>query len=442
MSRRRGFALAETELRSFDRSVSVHCHVQQPDRYRLLEALPADVPRITRGAGVSYVAASFAKDSVAQDISSFDRILEFDGERGLIKVEAGVPIGNVVRFALAQGWLLPVAPGHPRATVGGCIAADVHGKNPARDGTFRRHVEAIELFDPIEGWLNLDCSQNAERFAACFAGFGIPGLVATATLRLVPAAAGYSLRSVAVAGLIEAREVLLAHATAPLLYGWHDGQPGRFGRGMIRFGLESKEPMTRTKKAVADLPAAIKPWPVCAWNRSGIAAMNKLIRHRYGPGQAHIPIESALFPLNDARPYYAGFGEEGFVEAQWLLPHSRYAEFVASLEAEVARLRPRITLIASKLFDGNAEGFSFDGKGISLAIQIPQPKAKTQAAFIESLTELALIHAGRPNLIKDSSLSAASAQRGIVDFASHRDGLRGFDPKQLQQSELTQRLGL
>ena len=442
MSRRRGFALAETELRCFDRSVSARCHVQQPDRYRLIEALPTDVPRITRGAGVSYVAASFAQDSVTQDFAAFDRILEFDGERGLIKVEAGAPIGTVVRFALSQGWLLPVAPGHPRATVGGCIAADVHGKNPAKDGRFHRHVESIELFDPISGWLNLDRKQNIERFAACFAGFGIPGLIATATLRLAPAALGYSLRSVAVAGLVEARDVLLAHASAPLLYGWHDGQVGQFGRGVIRFGLESKEPLARSKPLAADLPVAIKPWPLCAWNSIGISAMNALIRRRYGPGQAHVAIEAAMFPLNDARAYYAGFGAEGFVEAQWLLPHTRYADFVTSLEAEVRRLRPRITLIASKLFDGVAEGLSFDGKGISLAIQIPQPKEKNQAAFIESLTELALIHGGRPNLIKDSSLSAASAQRGIANFASLRDGLRVFDPNQLQQSELTKRLGL
>lgn len=442
MSRRRGFALAETELRSFDRSLSARCHVQQPDRYRLIEALPGDVPRISRGAGVSYVAASFCSGGVAQDLSAFDRILDFDGERGLIKVEAGAPIGEIVRFVLQQGWLLAVAPGHPRATVGGCIAADVHGKNPARDGTFHRHVQAIELFDPIDGWLTLDRTQHAERFAACFAGFGIPGLMATATLRLVPAALGYSLRSVAVSSLIEARDVLLAHAGAPVLYGWHDGRPGRFGCGLIRYGLESKEPLARSTKPTADLPATIKPWPLCAWSRSGIAAMNHVIRHRYGPGQNHVAAAAAMFPLNDARAYYAGFGVEGLIESQWLLPHSRYADFVASLEAEVERVRPRIALIASKLFDGLAEGLSFDGKGISLAIQMPQPKAKEQAAFIESLTELALIHGGRPNLIKDSSLSAASVQRGIPGFESHRERLRLFDPKHLQQSELTRRLGL
>lgn len=444
MSSLRGFALAELELRSFDRSASARCHVQRPDRYRLIEALPVDVQRITRGGGVSYVGASFSSDSVVQDLGAFNRLLEFDGEQGLLKVEAGARIGDVVRFALARGWLLAVAPGHPGATIGGCIAADVHGKNPARDGTFRRHVEAIELFDPVSGWMVVSRNENAERFAACFAGFGIPGLIGNATLRLVPAAAAYSIRNVDVSNLIEAADALVAHAGAPLLYGWHDGRPGRFGRGVVRFGLETTTGRASTRSSRKnDLPNAVEPWRFCAWSRLGIAAMNQVIRSGWmRAGNGHVAIEAALFPLNDARRYYAGFGKAGFVEAQWLLPHKRYAEFVAALEAEVERVRPRISLIASKLFDGCSEGFSFNGKGIALAIQLPEPKASKQAAFIESLTELALLHGGRPNLIKDSSLSADSAQRGITNFSAGRNNLRIFDPQALQHSELTRRLGL
>jgi decaprenylphospho-beta-D-ribofuranose 2-oxidase len=440
---RRGFALAATELRSFDRSTSALCHVQKPDRYRLIEALPGDVQRITRGGGVSYVGASFSSDSVVQDLSAFDRLLEFDAENGLLTTEAGARIGDVERFALARGWLLPVAPGHPRATIGGCIAADVHGKNPARDGTFRRHVEALELFDPVSGWMVASRDQNAERFAACFAGFGIPGLIGSATLQLVPAAAAYSMRNVAVTSLAAAGEVLLAHAGAPLLYGWHDARRGRFGRGVIRYGLESKEPGPPRAMSAADLPNSIKPWPLCAWNHPGIAVMNQIIQRRWmRPGQTHVPIEAALFPLNDAQRYYAAFGAEGFVEAQWLVTHSRYAEFVAALEAEVERSRPRISLIASKLFDGEAESLGFDGKGIALAIHIPQPKVTSQAAFVEALTELALAHGGRPNLIKDSSLAADTVARAIPDLKESLERLRGFDPNGLQRSELTRRLGL
>jgi hypothetical protein len=156
---RRGFAPAKPSCAA-DRSA--RCHATD---HRLIEALPPT--QRSRAQLVGATAVRISRNHL---------------------VEAGARIGDVVRFALAHGWLLPVAPGHPRATIGGCIAADVHGKNPARDGTFRRHVEAIELFDPVSGWIAASAEENAGRFAACFAGFGIPGLIGSATLRLAPAA--------------------------------------------------------------------------------------------------------------------------------------------------------------------------------------------------------------------------------------------------------------
>lgn len=442
MNNPRGFALAEIELTSFDRSFTKRCHVQKPDRYRLIEALPPDVQRITRGSGVSYGGASFGGDGVVQVMSSFDRILDFDAAKGWLTVEAGACVGDVVRFALARGWMLPVVPGHPRASIGGCIAADVHGKNPARDGSFREHVESLELFDIQHGWIAANAHENSERFAACFAGFGIAGLIGSVTLRLVPAPDAYTIRRIPVASLLEAGEVLLAHASAPLLYGWHDGRAGKFGSGVIRFGLEAQMPKTAIRQ-LADLPVAVEPWRFMAWNRIGIAAMNSWIHRRWcTAGSDLVAVETAMFPLNSARSYFAGFGREGMFEAQWLIPHKRYMDFVRSLEDLVKRMQPRISLIASKLFDGEPQGLSFDGRGIALAIQLPQPGQPTQSAFIKALTEHAIEHGGRPNLIKDSTLDAATARRAIPDFEAAKARLRAFDPRHLQRSELTGRLDL
>ena len=179
----RGFALADADLESFDRQFHARCRLQRPDRYRLLEALPRDARRIARGSGVSYVAASFGADAISQSLAAFDRVLAFDEQDGRIIVEAGARIGDVQRFALARGWYLPVAPGHPAATIGGCIAADVHGKNPARDGTFRAVVERIELYTAGGEVVVASAEQNAELFAATFAGFGLTGVISRATLK-------------------------------------------------------------------------------------------------------------------------------------------------------------------------------------------------------------------------------------------------------------------
>lgn len=451
----RGLAFADVELASFDGQFRDRCRLQRPDRYRLLEALPHDAPRIARGSGVSYVGASFGNAAIVQQLDAFDRLLAFDSTDGLLSVEAGARIGDVQRFALSHGWYLPVAPGHPAASVGGCIAADVHGKNPARDGTFRDQLEAIELWRPGQGTVVAGPGENRALFAATCAGFGLTGTIVTATLRLARPPAGLVLRRIPVRDLVDAARVLREAANAPLLYGWHDGRPGHFGRGVVRIGLATDErgarptgALANSKAAVltpsrADLPARIRPWPFALWNRGGIALANSWLGMRWcRAGQSPLALSEALFPLNAARSYFAGFGKTGFVEAQWLLPHARFDDFAAALGGHVARDRPRIALISSKLFAGQANGFAFDGAGIALALHIPEPTGPSQRKFLETLAELAVAHGGRPNLIKDSTLDATSARAAIADFDAARARLAAANPDGIHTSELARRLGL
>ena len=442
----RGFALADVELASFDRQFHARSRVQRPDRYRLIEALPRDAARIARGSGVSYVAASFGADAICQSLAAFDRMLAFDEEGGRLVVEAGARIGDVQRFALARGWYLAVAPGHPAATVGGCIAADVHGKNPARDGTFRAVVERIELVTARGDIVVASAAENAGLFAATFAGFGLTGIVTRATLRLARPPAALVVRRVPVANLVDAARVLREAANAPVLYGWHDGRAKQFGRGVIRIGLASDAPEPRAARvppASRDLPVQIAPMPITLWNRAGIAAANAWLDARWcRAGQSPLPLATALFPLNDARSYFAGFGKAGMVEAQWLVPHALFDEFAGMLAERVARDRPRIALIASKLFAGKPDGFGFDGEGVALAIQLPTPADPGQRAFLQALAEIAITHGGRANLIKESTLDAATARRAVGGFDAARERLAAHNPGGLHASELARRLAL
>lgn len=439
----RGFALAETPLSSFDRQFRAASRVQHPDRYRLLEALPTDAPRIARGSGVSYVAASFGAGAISQQMTAFDRLLAFDAEAGVLEVEAGARVGDVQRFALGHGWYLPVTPGHPASTIGGCVAADVHGKNPARDGTFREHVIALDLVRAGKGSCRVDREDQTELFAATFGGYGLTGIVASATLQLARRPSGLVLRRMPVKNLAEAARVLREAANTPVLYGWHDGRAQHFGRGVIRIGLASDAAQSSRAARHADLPATIEPAPFTLWNRAGIAAANTWLDARWcRPGDAPLPLAEALFPLNAARGYFAGFGKAGLIEAQWLVPHARFDAFAGALAERVARDRPRIALISSKLFAGEPDGLAFDGRGIALALHLPAPTEPAQRAFLETLAELALEYGGRPNPIKDSSLDGTILRRAIPGFDAARARLADHNPGGVHTSELARRLGL
>lgn len=441
----RGLALARARLRSFDRQFSAEVGVQQPDRYRLLDALPVDQARIARGSGVSYVAASFGAQAVSIDMRSFNRLLALDMRTGLLCVEAGACIGDVQRFLLPLGWYLPIAPGHPRATIGGCIAADVHGKNPARDGTFRSLLEELQLHVPGRGLFNLDARDSSDLFAATCGGLGLSGTITRATLRLSRPPRALALRRVLVDDLAQAARVLREAANAHVLYGWHDSRPDHFGRGVIHVGLSDDEAIAPAFDASPrrDLPAHIAPWPLSVWNRGGIALANAWLSQRWRrPGIEAMAMAKALFPLNDARRYFAAFGRAGMVELQWLIPHDQFEAFAAALGECVKRSRPRIALISSKIFDGLAHGLAFNGRGISLALHLPAPREIPQYAFYEQFAELAIAHGGRPNPIKDSTLDEAMLRRAIGPFDAIRAELARHNPERLFGSELTRRIGL
>ncbi|MGB8717482.1 MAG: FAD-binding oxidoreductase [Rhodanobacteraceae bacterium] len=426
----------KTILTSFDRQTRLETRVQSAERYRQLEQLPDDCPRIARGGGVSYVAASFDREAVSQCMASFDRLLAFDAERGELHVQAGASIASVQRFALAHGWYLPVAPGHPRVSIGGCIAANVHGKNPARDGCFAAVTGALHLFHPRLGW------REAERgdalWQATLGGFGLTGSIVSAHIALRPAPQRIRLEGRRVANLREAAAVLQEHAGADLVYGWHDGRPAHFGSGLIRIGHASREIGPGSMPRVR-LPASYHAAPLPLWNLFSLAMANPMLVRRWRAAR-EVPLGEALLPLNDAGGYFAAYGRRGLLECQWLVPHDAFDSFAGKLEQLVRRRHALLPLISSKLFDGACDGPGFDGRGVSLALHMPANS--DGLAFACALADLALDHQGRPNPIKQSGLDAASLRRALPDLEAWQAKVAAHNPGHLLQSELIRRLQL
>ena len=111
-----------------------------------LEALTADVP-LTRGLGRAYGDAALPANgdlAVAGSVLA-DRVLHFDPASGEMTAEAGLSLDQLYRAFLPKGWFTPVTPGTRFVTLGGMVAADVHGKNHHVDGCFGRHVTSLRL---------------------------------------------------------------------------------------------------------------------------------------------------------------------------------------------------------------------------------------------------------------------------------------------------------
>ena len=123
--------LKKTNFTSFDTSISLSTTHFRPDRYRMLKD-SQEIQQIARGAGLSYAPGSFGKNSIVKEMICFNRFLEFDESTKIVTVESGISLKKLLKWCLNQKLIFPVLPGWPEITVGGCLAANVHGKNPAK----------------------------------------------------------------------------------------------------------------------------------------------------------------------------------------------------------------------------------------------------------------------------------------------------------------------
>jgi decaprenylphospho-beta-D-ribofuranose 2-oxidase len=116
---------------------------------RLLAASDGAGPgAIARGLGRSYNNAAQSAGGLVISTGRLNKIMSLDPVAGVVVAEAGVSLEQLMVAGLPHGWFVPVSPGTRQVTVGGAIAADVHGKNHHVAGSFASHVTSFDILFP------------------------------------------------------------------------------------------------------------------------------------------------------------------------------------------------------------------------------------------------------------------------------------------------------
>lgn len=437
--------LERTRFVTFDGAVEAYNPLQRPDRYRHLESDLGAAKRIARGAGLSYAAASFGAQSIVQEMSAFDRLLEFDPRSLTLRVEAAATIGAIANWASRRNLSLPVLPGYPTITVGGCIAADVHGKNPLRDGTFGHWVEAMTLYHPAYGLRTVDRDRHREEFHATCGGYGLTGVIVDATLRLVKqGGSAVQVRHVPVASVEAAIEAITsASAAHDFAYSWHDGtqRGARFGEGMLFLGSWTGE-AAKGAPGYRSMSAAQRArLPLSLWNptsaRLGNAYFRRSLERR--PVQRKTPFDAA-FPFAKQVLYHRFYGRAGLAEVQVLVPDAARQTFVRETARVIERTRAPLVMMSVKRFRAQSHALGMSGEGALIALDLMR-REETARTLIE-LDAVCVDLGAQPNVAKDSRVPARVAAATLPGYAPFRSWLAQYDPDRLYVSELSQRLEL
>ena len=134
----------------------------------------------------------FGEGTLLVDLRRMNRVLDLDAARGLVTVEAGIQwpelIEHLQRVQSGRGrpWgIVQKQTGADRLSIGGAIAANVHGRG-LRLPPFIGDLEAFTLVDAGGDVRRCSRTEHPELFRLAAGGYGLFGVVATATLRLAP----------------------------------------------------------------------------------------------------------------------------------------------------------------------------------------------------------------------------------------------------------------
>ena len=186
----------QTELTNWSKTARSQCYVYRVSDTRgiarALEAARAQhLSVIPHGAGHSYTDAALNTGGIVLDVTAMRKILSWDPVRGLIRVEPGVTLREIVQVCFKDGWWPFVSPSTPDVTIGGCAAMNVNGKNAWKCDPFGGYILSLEILLATGEACTLLPERDTELFRAFVGSMGLLGVITSITLQLQKIPSGY-----------------------------------------------------------------------------------------------------------------------------------------------------------------------------------------------------------------------------------------------------------
>ncbi|MBL6953798.1 MAG: FAD-binding oxidoreductase [Alphaproteobacteria bacterium] len=412
------------KLSGWGRYPQADCVVLRPRAIKDLKDALAQGPVIARGMGRAYGDSALNKRATI-DMARFNHMLAFDPVSGLLTVEAGVVLGDIIEVFLPRGWFPPVTPGTKFVTVGGMIAADVHGKNHHKHGSFGNFVEWLDVLGPDGEIRRCARAENNDLLAYTIGGMGLTGIILRVAFRMQPVATAWIRQETRpAANLAAAMAAFDAADEWTYSVAWIDclSRGDQLGRSLLLLGEHAREdeldaerrgtPFSTPRKRKLNVPLDAPTWALNKWS---VRAFNQLF-YRNGvraSGQSLVDWESYFYPLDGVGNWNRIYGRRGFAQFQCVIPLANSQAGISALLREISGSGQGSFLAVLKRFGRQDSRFSFPMAGYTLALDFPVNP--TTLSLLEKLDQITIEHGGRFYLAKDARM-----KRGTMEQADDR----------------------
>lgn len=403
---------------------------------------------IARGLGRSYGDAAQRSGGTTLEIRLGGMPEWIDRSKGLLRAPSGLSVGELIEFADAAGYFVPVTPGTRHVTVGGAIAADIHGKDHHAVGSFGMHLDRFRMILASGELVEVDRIDDPELFHATIGGMGLTGLIVDAVIRMsaVPGnrIAVDTFRTEDLGSTMEA--LTDAESWHRFSVAWIDlGRTGpAMGRGVVTNG-DHVDADDRSRPLRPPLVSVPSIWRLDVVNKLTVSAFNELW-YRKAPGRPRRSVQgydAFFYPLDAVGDWNRVYGRNGFLQYQFVLPFASETHLHGLAESLATGPSPA-SFAVLKRFGAGSDGFlSFPAPGWTLAVDIPIPSSPSALeGHLRGIDEALVAAGGRIYLAKDSRLRADLMPAMYPKLELFEKVRRRVDPDQVFQSDLSVRLGL
>ena len=414
--------------------------VEREDALRHFLSLTNGV--IPRGNGRSYGDSALSYHLI--DVRPKDCFISFDKGKGLLHVQAGVLLSEIIETFVPKGWFLNVTPGTKHITVGGAIASDVHGKNHHVAGCFSEYVEEFRMM--LENGEIVTCSRDTtvDLWRATCGGMGLTGIILDAKIYLKKIHSKFIDQiTIKTGNLKETLDAFDEYAHMPYSVAWIDclAKEEESGKGLLMVGAFRND---------GDLNYKIKPqkvipftFPCFTLNKWSIKTFNHLYYRRVKEklSKEVVELDKFFFPLDVLESWNRLYGKKGFTQYQFILPKENSYDGLQAILAAITKYGRGSFLAVLKLCGNANQNFlSFPMEGYSLALDFKIEQGLFE--FLHQLDQMVVEYGGRIYLAKDVRVSREIFEKGYPEIERFRELRRSNRMDTRFQSLQSRRVGI
>jgi len=458
--------MMQAELTNWSKSTCSPCFIYKASNAaEIAKALAAaqsqGLPVIPHGAGHSYTDAALNTNGMVIDVRPMRRILSWEASKGIMRVEPGVTLRDMLQTAWKDGWWPYVAPSTPEVTIGGCTAMNVNGKNAWKYGPFGTHILSLDVLLTSGEVCTIEPERDPQLFHAFVGSMGLLGILTSITVQMQPISSGYvNICQRSTASLAEIFSLFAEEeARSDYMEAWLDGLAvgDQFGRGMITCATlsdsEKTAPMPfsadgrldRLQSTLVSLAARLGRPALMP----GVRMANRAI-YRWGKLRQNLTKQQALSPFtfwpSTAFAGYHAMLPQGAETFHAFVPEQRAKEIFEQVlhYSQQQEMMPLWCIIKQHRRDPFLLSYQLDGFSLELNYQRTKQNTHKLKQVVEHMITIVVEAGGRFYLAKDHFLTHAQYRQSIGDEAvdTFLKLKQRYDPKMRLQSDLFRRVFL